>query len=134
MARPRTQHKPLSPVAKNMVGIRQERDETQKEFADHLGLDLSKIARTEVGILKPSIELVELLMARCDVTANDLFREPGERTPKEQEIHDLQAALPKLNDKQRASVKTLIDALGKKLFTKVIISDRLVDGPGIDHD
>ncbi len=68
--------KVISPVATNMIKLRKNRSWTQADLADKLKVDLSKVARTEVGILKPSVELVEQLMAVFDVSADILFQKP----------------------------------------------------------
>ncbi len=111
MARPRIHPRKtdkLSPVATNMVALRQARRWTQIQMAEHLGLDLSKIARTEIGILKPSCELVELIMEKLDVSADELFRAPGPVPAKEQELAELMADIKTLDERNLHNVQRLV--------------------------
>ncbi|MBA3707211.1 MAG: helix-turn-helix transcriptional regulator [Planctomycetes bacterium] len=129
----RKQSKPVSVVAANLVALRKARGWTQQQFADRIGTDLSKIARTEVGILKASIELVEQVIETCHVTADDLFRKTASFTPKQVETQQLLDDIRALNDKQRAAVRSLVTALLNKQFVKVISGPMPVEGPGIDN-
>lgn len=132
MARPATRSKEISIVAANLVAFRKSRGWTQQALADALKTDLSKIARTEVGILKPSVELVEIMIEKLGVTADELFHPPQPPSAKEAEIRELQAAIKTLSDKQRASVRLLVEAYRNKLFAKVMTGPTPITGPGID--
>ena len=77
MAKQKTKVAQIDPVALNMAAFRVARGLKQKELADKIGLSLSKLARTEIGILKPSIEMVRLFAVHLLITPNELFRAPG---------------------------------------------------------
>lgn len=134
MARPKKNHTKLSRVAANLVAYREGRGWTQTQLADELGIDLSKIARTEVGILKPSVALVELMIEKLGVSADFMFRTPKILSVKDKEIIELQAAIPTLNEGQRAMVKTHLTAYRDRLTAEVTVGrvgPRPVEGPGI---
>lgn len=118
----------LSPVARNMATIREGRRWTQKQMSDHLGISLSKLARTEVGVLKPSVEMVSLLRAKLGVSLDDLFRDHPP-TPDEMRVQQLAADVRLLTDEQQSQVSRFVEACkgnkDHKVLLKIIIAPQI---------
>ena len=67
---------------KRLRGIRQERQLTQEEFAEIVGISVDFLSLIEWGINAPSFEVLEKMAAGLELPVRDLFdfrKEPGRR-------------------------------------------------------
>ncbi len=111
MPRPRTSQYEILPVAANIAAMRQARDWSQIELARRLGVNVSQVARIEIGKFKPTLELIMACVREFGVTPNELFRAPGQQSEMERDFDQLITDIRGLDDQQQASVRKLVAAL-----------------------
>jgi len=100
MSRPRTSQHTILAVITNMIELRKAKGWSQKELADKLGVHMTHVARLETGVYRPSIELVQQLMALFHVTADELILVPKTRSQREITMDGLTERLRAMDDEQ----------------------------------
>lgn len=100
MARPRTSQHTILPVIANMIELRKAKGWSQKELAEALGVHMTHVARLETGVYRPSIELVQQLMALFHVTADELILASKTRSQRDIDLESVNEQVRALPDEQ----------------------------------
>lgn len=113
MGRPRKSEAPeernLSPLAANIVRLRRERRWSQGELATRIGVNISHIARIEIGVSTPSADIIAPLMAAFGVTADELMVDLEKLPPDERNMFVLFKTIRELSAEERSIVATVAD-------------------------
>ena len=97
---------------KRLAAIRKERNLTQQQMAQTIGIHVSQYKRYEAGASQPTLEVFRKITLALNVSADELLFESNERGPGDHENLRLQfEAVAQLDSKEQAVVMELIDGM-----------------------
>ena len=97
---------------KRLAAIRKERQLTQQQMAQTIGIHVSQYKRYEAGTSQPTLEVFRNITLALNVSADELLFEHNERGPGDHEGLRLQfEAVAQLDPKEQAVVMELIDGM-----------------------
>ena len=131
MGRPPKEPRSLSFTATRIIELRHGKGWSQKVMAEHLGVNISTLARIEVGDYRVSLELVEKVMEVFKLNANDLIQPKRKLTKRQEEVNMLmdQFRSLTLEERQVQSLRTVYAAFANKQQVKsFIMQPLLADG------
>jgi len=108
--------------------LREDRDLSQAELAQHVEVSTGHISRLENGRYQPSVELLRKLAAEFEVTTDFLLNEEeGEFRPvslEDQPLAQRIELLERLDPEEKAAVIKIIDGLlTKKKFVDLVAQE-----------
>ena len=71
-------------IQERLIHLRRERDLTQQEMADAIGVHVNQVRRYEAGATQPSLDALKKIAIAMSVTIDSLVFEQDERGPDEQ--------------------------------------------------
>jgi transcriptional regulator with XRE-family HTH domain len=131
MGKPRTKKFKLYPVAVNITALREARKLTQKQFADLLKVNVSQLARTETGKIKPSIEIIMRCMEVLKITATRLIEAPGIETERAAELDEIDRRVHALDGESMAELRLCLSAWETG---RCLVDPQFKRGPRIHRD
>jgi len=131
MGKPRTKKFKLYPVAVNITMLREARKLTQKQFADMLKVNVSQLARTETGKIKPSIEIIMRCMEVLNVTATRLLLPSGSDRDRAIERDEIDRRVHALDAEAQADLKLCLSAWEAG---RCLVDPQFKRGPRIHKD
>lgn len=70
-------------IQHRLIGLRRERDLTQQEMADAIGVHVNQVRRYEAGATQPSLDVLKKIAIAMSVTIDSLVFNSDERGPDE---------------------------------------------------
>ena len=104
-------------IQDKLITLRRQRDLTQQEMADAIGVHVNQVRRYESGTTQPSLEVLKKIAVAMSVTIDSLAFEEGERGPDEQLKLQFEA-ISHLNSEEKKIVKELLDGMIIKYQTR----------------
>ena len=71
----------LMSIQQRLIALRRERDLTQQQMADSIGVHVNQIRRYEAGATQPSLEVLKRIATTMSVTIDSLAFGEKERDP-----------------------------------------------------
>lgn len=71
-------------IQQRLIALRRERDITQQEMADAVGVHVNQVRRYEAGATQPSLDVLKKIAIAMSVTIDSLVFEEEERGPDDQ--------------------------------------------------
>lgn len=100
---------PMS-IAARLITLRKERNLTQQEMADKIGVHVNQIRRYEAGSAQPSLEALKKIALAINVTIDSLVFDDGERDPDE-DLRLQFEALSQFNPEEKKIARAVIESL-----------------------
>ncbi len=100
----------LMNIQQRLIALRRERDLTQQQMADSIGVHVNQIRRYEAGATQPSLEVLKKIATAMSVTIDSLAFGEKERDP----AMDLRLqfeALSQFDEEERKIAKALLESL-----------------------
>ena len=104
-------------IQHRLITLRKERDLTQQEMADAIGVHVNQIRRYEAGATQPSLEALKKIAVAMSVTIDSLVFDEQERGPDEQLKLQFEA-ISHLSANEKQVVKELLDGMIIKYQTR----------------
>lgn len=104
-------------IQQRLITLRKERDLTQQEMADAIGVHVNQIRRYEAGSTQPSLDALKRIAVAMSVTIDSLVFEEGERGPDDQLKLQFEAVSQFAPDEKQI-VKELLDGMIIKYQTR----------------
>lgn len=100
--------------SEKVVRLRKERNWTQVQLAERLGMTVNQIKRYEKGKSAPSLEAIKKLVTAFGVSADDLIFDNGKGIAAQKLDPDLLKRFEKISrlpQKEREAVETMLDGI-----------------------
>jgi len=97
-------------IQQRLIALRRERDLTQQEMADAIGVHVNQIRRYEAGATQPSLDALKRIAIAMSITIDSLVFEENERGPDEQLKLQFEA-ISHLAPDEKMVVKELLDGM-----------------------
>jgi transcriptional regulator with XRE-family HTH domain len=97
-------------IAARLITLRKERNLTQQEMADKVGLHVNQIRRYETGNAQPSLEALKKIALALNITIDSLVFDDGERDPDE-DLRLQFEALSQFSPEEKKIAKAVIESL-----------------------
>ena len=97
-------------IQQRLITLRKERDLTQQEMADAIGVHVNQIRRYEAGATQPSLEALKKIAVAMSITIDSLVFDEEERSPDEQLKLQFEA-ISHLSANEKQIVKELLDGM-----------------------
>ena len=104
-------------IQQRLITLRRERDMTQQEMADAIGVHVNQIRRYEAGATQPSLEALKKIAIAMSVTIDSLVFEENERGPDDQLKLQFEA-ISQLPPEEKQIIKELLDGMIIKYQTR----------------
>lgn len=104
-------------IQQRLITLRKERDMTQQEMADAIGVHVNQIRRYEAGATQPSLDALKKIAIAMSVTIDSLVFGEHERGPDEQLKLQFEA-ISHLSSDEKQIVKELLDGMIIKYQTR----------------
>lgn len=104
-------------IQQRLIGLRRERDLTQQEMADAIGVHVNQVRRYEAGATQPSLDVLKKIAVAMSVTIDSLVFDEDERGPDEQLKLQFEA-ISHLSSNEKQVVKELLDGMIIKYQTR----------------
>lgn len=104
-------------IQQRLIALRRERDLTQQEMADAIGVHVNQIRRYEAGATQPSLDALKKIAVTMSVTIDSLVFDEEERGPDEQLRLQFEA-ISHLAPNEKLVVKELLDGMIFKYQTR----------------
>lgn len=104
-------------IQQRLITLRKERDLTQQEMADAIGVHVNQIRRYEAGSTQPSLDALKRIAVAMSVTIDSLVFEEDERGPDDQLKLQFEAVSQFAPDEKQI-VKELLDGMIIKYQTR----------------
>lgn len=104
-------------IQQRLITLRKERDLTQQEMADAIGVHVNQIRRYEAGATQPSLEALKKIAVAMSITIDSLVFDEEERGPDEQLKLQFEA-ISHLSANEKQIVKELLDGMIIKYQTR----------------
>ncbi len=111
---------PMS-IGARLITLRKEKDLTQQEMADKIGLHVNQIRRYESGSAQPSLEALKKIAVAMSVTIDSLVFGPGERGPDE-DLRLQFEAVSQMPEEEKKIIKALLEGMIVKHQTRKMVS------------
>ncbi len=115
---------PISPmsIAVRLITLRKEKNLTQQEMADKIGLHVNQVRRYESGSAQPSLEALKKIAVALSVTIDSLVFGEGERGPDE-DLRLQFEAISGMSPEEKQIIKALLDGMIIKHQTRKMVSN-----------
>lgn len=100
---------PMS-ITVRLITLRKERDLTQQEMADKVGLHVNQIRRYESGSAQPSLEALKKIAIALSISIDSLVFGEDERGP-DDELKLQFEAICQLPSQEKSIIKELLDGM-----------------------
>lgn len=110
----------LMTIRDHLIELRRERDLTQQEMADAIGVHVNQIRRYEAGATQPSLDVLKKIAVTMNVTIDSLVFGEGERDPTD-DLRLQFEAVSKMPEEERKIVKALLEGMIVKYQTKQMV-------------
>ncbi len=100
---------PMS-IQQRIITLRHEKDLTQQEMADMIGIHVNQIRRYESGATQPSLEVLKRLAVALSVTIDSLVFDKDERGPSD-ELRLQFERITRFDEDEKQVVKALLEGL-----------------------
>lgn len=110
----------LMNIRDRLIDLRRERNLTQQEMADAIGVHVNQIRRYEAGATQPSLDALKKIALSMNVTIDSLVFAEGERDPSD----DLRLhfeAVSRMPEDEKRIVKALLEGMIVKYQTKQLV-------------
>ncbi|GLS27914.1 helix-turn-helix domain-containing protein [Marinibactrum halimedae] len=97
-------------IQERLIALRRERDLTQQEMADAIGVHVNQVRRYEAGTTQPSLDVLKKIAVSMSVTIDSLAFDEEERGPDEQLRLQFEA-ISHLAPDEKLIVKELLDGM-----------------------
>lgn len=97
-------------IQQRLIALRRDRDLTQHEMADAIGVHVNQIRRYEAGSTQPSLEVLKKIAVAMSITIDSLVFDEQERGPDEQLKLQFEA-ISHLTPDEKQVVKELLDGM-----------------------
>lgn len=104
-------------IQQRLIALRRERDLTQQEMADAIGVHVNQVRRYEAGSTQPSLDALKKIAVAMSVTIDSLVFDEEERGPDEQLRLQFEA-ISHLAPEEKLVVKELLDGMIIKYQTR----------------
>ncbi len=104
-------------IQQRLITLRRERDLTQQEMADAIGVHVNQVRRYEAGATQPSLEALKKIAVAMSITIDSLVFDEEERGPDEQLKLQFEA-ISHLAPDEKLVVKELLDGMIIKYQTR----------------
>lgn len=104
-------------IQQRLITLRRERDLTQQEMADAIGVHVNQVRRYEAGSTRPSLDALKKIAVAMSVTIDSLVFDDEERGPDEQLRLQFEA-ISHLAPDEKLVVKELLDGMIIKYQTR----------------
>ena len=104
-------------IQQRLIALRRERDLTQQEMADAIGVHVNQVRRYEAGATQPSLDALKKIAVTMSVTIDSLVFDEEERGPDEQLRLQFEA-ISHLAPNEKLVVKELLDGMIFKYQTR----------------
>lgn len=97
-------------IQKRLIDLRREKQLTQQEMADRVGLHVNQIRRYEAGATQPSLDALKRIAVAMSVTIDWLVFDEGERGPNDKlKLHF--EAVSQLEPDEQRTIMEIIDGM-----------------------
>ncbi len=107
-------------ISQRLIALRRERDLTQQEMADLVGLHVNQIRRYESEHAQPSLEALKKIAVGLSVSIDTLVFENNERGPDE-DLRLQFEAVSRMPAEEKKIVKALLEGMIVKYQTKQMV-------------
>jgi transcriptional regulator with XRE-family HTH domain len=104
-------------ISQRLIALRRERDLTQQEMADRVGLHVNQIRRYEAEQAQPSLEALKKIAIGLSISIDTLVFENGERGPDDDLLLQFEA-VSRMPPEEKKIIKALLDGMIVKYQTK----------------
>ena len=111
-------------IQSRIIKLRKEKQLTQQDMADKIGIHVNQIRRYESGATQPSLEALKRIDVAINVTIDWLVFEKDERGPGEDLMLQFEA-LSQFDEEERKVAKALLESLILKHNAKRAFADQL---------
>lgn len=108
-------------ISLRLIALRRERDLTQQELADLVGLHVNQIRRYESEHAQPSLDALKKIAVGLSVSLDTLVFEERERDPDE-DLRLQFEAVSRMPPEDKRIVKALLEGMIVKYQTKQLVS------------
>lgn len=119
---------PMS-LSARLIQLRRERDWTQQELADQVGLHVNQVKRYEAGSAQPSLEGLKKLAKTFSVSTDWLLFEDAERGPDE-DLRLQFEAMSQLTPEEKEVARVVLEGLLLKHAANQWMTPRTTKQPG----
>lgn len=110
----------LMTIRDHLIELRRERNLTQQEMADAIGVHVNQIRRYEAGATQPSLDVLKKIALTMNVTIDSLVFGEGERDPTD-DLRLQFEAVSRMPEEERKIVKALLEGMIVKYQTKQLV-------------
>ncbi len=110
----------LMTIRDHLIELRRERNLTQQEMADAIGVHVNQIRRYEAGATQPSLDVLKNIALTMNVTIDSLVFGEGERDPTD-DLRLQFEAVSRMPEEEKKIVKALLEGMIVKYQTKQMI-------------
>lgn len=110
----------LMTIRDHLIELRRERNLTQQEMADAIGVHVNQIRRYEAGATQPSLDVLKKIALTMNVTIDSLVFGEGERDPTD-DLRLQFEAVSRMPEEERKIVKALLEGMIVKYQTKQMV-------------
>ena len=97
-------------IRQRLIDLRHERDLTQQQMADAIGVHVNQVRRYEAGTTQPSIDVLKKMAIAFNITADWLLFSDGERDlPKGLQLKF--EAVSQMSEEDQRVIQSLIDGM-----------------------
>jgi transcriptional regulator with XRE-family HTH domain len=95
--------------AHRLAALRKERDLTQPDLAERVGVHVSQLRRYEAGTSQPTLEVLRQMAKALGVSADVLMFDESERGPEDPSLRLWLESVDSLDPDEQAAIKTVIE-------------------------
>lgn len=110
----------LMTIRDHLIELRRERNLTQQEMADAIGVHVNQIRRYEAGATQPSLDVLKKIALTMNVSIDSLVFGEGERDPSD-DLRLQFEAVSRMPEEERKIVKALLEGMIVKYQTKQLV-------------
>lgn len=107
-------------ISQRLITLRRDRNLTQQELADLIGLHVNQIRRYEAEQAQPSLDALKKIAIGLSISLDTLVFEEGERGPDE-DLRLQFEAVSRMPSEDKRIVKALLDGMIVKHQTKQLV-------------
>jgi transcriptional regulator with XRE-family HTH domain len=94
-----------------LATLRKQQGLTQQALAERVGVHVTQLRRYEAGTAQPTLDVVRRIAISLSVSADTLVFDDNERGPDDDDLRLHLEAIGRLDDNDKAMVKSLLDAI-----------------------
>ena len=94
-----------------LATLRKQQGLTQQALAERVGVHVTQLRRYEAGTAQPTLDVVRRIAISLSVSADTLVFDDNERGPHDDDLRLHLEAIVRLDDNDKAMVKSLLDAI-----------------------